>query len=150
MFRRAGDAIVMELTERESEFFGQVPRLFESVGEFDDDPGLAVLRRPFYLDDPTVDAELQALVSSEMESQRNADRVVLDHCCTVLSSMTREEANGLLRALNEARLILAARAGVFDMGQAWEDRIDEDPALAAVAWLGYVQGELISVLTADI
>jgi hypothetical protein len=60
--------------------------------------------------------------------------------------MTEREAHGFLRSVNEARLVLAARAGVFEEGAAWEDRISQDPALAAVAWLGYLQGELIEQL----
>jgi hypothetical protein len=63
--------------------------------------------------------------------------------------MTFDEAHAFLRSLNAARLVLAARAGAFEQGAAWEERIDQDPTLAAVAWLGYVQGELIRAMTLD-
>jgi hypothetical protein len=101
------------------------------------------------VDDRLVDVELQAFASQEMEAQRAIDRSVLERTTKEHYVMTVEEAGGLLRALNEARLVLAARAGAFDEGPSWEDRIEEDPSLAAVAWLGYIQGELIAALTTD-
>ena len=42
---------------------------------------------------------------------------------------------------------LAARAGVFESGEGWEARISDDPGLAALAWLGYLQSDLLSALT---
>ena len=60
--------------------------------------------------------------------------------------MTIVEAHGFLRSINEARLVLAAREGAFDDGPAWEDHIEVNSALAAVAWLGYVQSELLGAL----
>ena len=60
--------------------------------------------------------------------------------------MSMEEAEAVLRVLNRARLTLAARAGVFEDGAGWESRISEDPALAALAWLGYLQSDLLSAL----
>lgn len=149
MFLWKGDAIVMETTERESEFLRQIPLLLESVGAFPDDPGHAVLHRPVYIDEPTVDEDVFAFISAELDVQRAADRSVLERCCTGTFSMSVSEAQGFVRSINEARLVLAARAGAFEDGSAWEDRIDDDPALAAVAWLGYVQADLINVLTAD-
>ena len=146
MFELIGETVLMEVTDQEAMVLGQIPALLDSVGVEGDDRAYAVLHRPLYPDDPDADIELQAVVTLELDSQRASDRPVLERSARTRSTMTRDEAHGLLRSLNEARLVLAARAGAFDEGPSWEDRIDQDPALAAVAWLGYVQGELIGVL----
>ena len=75
-----------------------------------------------------------------------ADIGALDGLLRGASSMSLAEAESVLRVLNRARLTLAARAGVFESGEGWETRVSEDPALAALAWLGYVQSDLLSVL----
>jgi hypothetical protein len=139
----------MEATEQQVTLLAQIPAVLDSVSVEHEDPGYAVLHRPIYLDDQLVDADVQAFASQEMETQRAIDRSILERVTRERNVMTVEEAGGLLRALNEARLVLAARAGAFDKGPSWEDRIERDPGLAAVAWLGYVQGELIAALTTD-
>jgi len=149
VFRRLDDGIVIEVTDQEAGFLSQIPSLLDSVGHEHGDPGYSVLHRPLCISDANVDEELRALVSQELESQRHTDRSVLERCLRERSVMTRDEAHGFLRSLNEARLVLAARAGAFEEGPAWENRIDEDPSLAVVAWLGYVQSELLSVLNGD-
>jgi hypothetical protein len=139
----------MEATAQQVTLLAQIPAVLDSVSVEPEDPGYAVLHRPIYLDDQLVDADVQAFASQEMETQRAIDRSVLERITKERNVMTVEEAGGLLRALNEARLVLAARAGAFDEGLSWEDRIEGDPGLAAVAWLGYIQGELIAALTTD-
>lgn len=146
MFRRIDDTIVIEGTAQEEAFLRQIPGLLDSVETDQEDPGYSVLHRPLCLDDPDVDGELRALVSPELDAQRRTDRSVLDRCLRERSAMSLDQAHGVLRSLNEARLVLAARAGAFEDGAAWEHRIDEDPALAAVAWLGYVQTDLLRAL----
>ena len=149
MFHRTGNTIVMEATAQQVTLLAQIPAVLDSVSVEHEDPGYTVLHRPIYLDDQLVDADVQAFASQEMETQRAIDRSVLERVTRERNVMTVEEAGGLLRALNEARLVLAARAGAFDEGPSWEDRIEGDPGLAAVAWLGYVQGELIAALMTD-
>jgi hypothetical protein len=139
----------MEATAQQVTLLAQIPAVLDSVSVEHEDPGYTVLHRPIYLDDQLVDADVQAFASQEMETQRAIDRSVLERVTRERNVMTVEEAGGLLRALNEARLVLAARAGAFDEGPSWEDRIEGDPGLAAVAWLGYVQGELIAALMTD-
>jgi hypothetical protein len=145
MFRRLGDVIVMEVSDQEAVFLGRIPSLLDAVEMDQGDRGYAVLHRPLCLDED-LDAELRVLVSQEMDAQRRADRDVFLRCVRDRSTMTLDDAFGFLRSLNEARLVLAARAGAFEEGPAWERRIDQDSSLAAVAWLGYIQGELIDAL----
>jgi hypothetical protein len=146
MFKHVGDVIVMEATGQEVAFLGQIPSLLDTVGTVDGDQGYAVLHRRLCLDDDDVDREMQALVSPEIDAQRRHDRESFMRCLRNRSAISFDDAHGFLRSLNAARLVLAARAGAFNEGVVWEDRIDQDPNLAAVAWLGYVQGELIKAV----
>jgi hypothetical protein len=104
------------------------------------------MRRRAYIEDEEASVEFESLV----ESQRNRDHVAdvesLEALLKGATTMSLEEAESLLRVVNRARLTLAARAGVFESGEGWETRISEDPSLAAVAWLGYLQSDLLSAL----
>ena len=146
MFEVLDGVVHVELSTQEAILLSQLPALLSTVGAGADDPGYEVLHRPLYADDSLADAELSGLAAKEANRQRVADRRVVQDIGAGATSMTEREAHGFLRSVNEARLVLAARAGVFEEGTAWEDRISQDPALASVAWLGYVQGELIEQL----
>jgi hypothetical protein len=146
MFEVSDGVVYVELSTEATTLLSQLPALLSTVGVVDSDPGYEVLHRPLYADDSLADAELSDLAAKEVDRQRVADRQVVHDIGAGATSMTEREAHGFLRSVNEARLVLAARAGVFEEGAAWEDRISQDPALAAVAWLGYLQGELIEQL----
>lgn len=127
----------------------QIPLLLEDVAGSSGDPGFDVLHRPVYRDDAQESRELAGLMASDNEATRASDRSVVERFGEGASTMTLDEARGFLRSVNEARLVIAARAGVFDSGPGWEEHVASDPTLAAVAWLGYLQGELIRVLMAE-
>ena len=146
MFEVLDGVVYVELSTEATTLLSQLPALLSTVGVGASDPGYEVLHRPVYADDSIADAELSDLAAKEVDRQRVADRQVVHDVGAGATSMTEREAHGFLRSVNEARLVLAARAGVFEEGAAWEDRISQDPALAAVAWLGYLQGELIEQL----
>ena len=118
LFLRTGDVITHSLTVDDKALLVQVPDLLASVGFDESDPAVAVMRRRAYIEDEEASVEFESL----------------------------EEAESLLRVVNRARLTLAARAGVFESGEGWETRISEDPSLAAVAWLGYLQSDLLAAL----
>jgi hypothetical protein len=68
--------------------------------------------------------------------------------------LSADEARAGLGALNDLRLSLGTR---LDVTEQWEDQArrlgPEDPALAMFAvyeWLGYLQGELVACLAADL
>lgn len=105
------------------------------------------MNRAAYADDAAASDEFEELVGSQRTSDRAADVAALDVLLRGASSMSLEEAESVLRVINRARLTLAARAGVFESGAGWEARISDDPALAAVAWLGYLQSDLLSALS---
>jgi len=141
------DAVIVSFSIEERALLRQIPRLLEELVEGQVDPGYDVLHRPVYADDPAAAEELADLVDPENDRQRQIDCSVVWHMGDGGTTMTRDEAHRFLRAVNDARLVLAARAGVFDSGAAWQENISRNPSLAAVAWLGYVQGELIQALS---
>ncbi len=147
MFRAEGDTIIVTMRARERVLIGQIPVLLAGVTGDGGDPGFEVLHRAVYRDDPRAAVEVANLSASEDEIRRTADRDVVERVASGATGMTRDEAHGFLRAVNEARLVLAARAGAFDLGPGWEEEIAADPSLAAVAWLGMVQSELIRTLS---
>ena len=143
MFARSGDLIAIDLAPHERAFMGTLPSMLDDVGTTD--PGHAVLHRDAY-DDAERSAEFADLVASDRARVRAEDRTVATRVGEGATSLSEQEARSLLRCINEARLVLSARAGLFDEGPGWEERMDRDPTAAAVGWLGYVQSLLIEAL----
>ena len=56
--------------------------------------------------------------------------------------LTADDAAAWARAIGEARIVLAARKGLFDIGLP-DGKVD-DPEIALVMFLGVVQEELVS------
>lgn len=138
--------IVVELSAMDRDVFAGIPDLLASVGDDGSDPAFDVLNRAAYTDDADASLAFDRLVSGERTIARRVDGGVLADVVAGATELTRNEGLALVRVLNEARLVLAARAGAFEEGQSWEDRIGTDPALAAVAWLSHVQGALVGAI----
>jgi len=149
MFTVDDGIVTAAFTDEERMLLRQIPRLLDDVTSSSGDPGYDVLHRAVYRGDRQSSRELASLVASDNEATRTSDRSVVERLGAGTTTMTRDEARGFLRSVNEARLVIAARAGVFDRGPGWEENVASDPTLAAVAWLGYLQGELIGVLMGD-
>ena len=146
LFSRTGDVITHSLTVDDKALLVQVPDLLASVGVDESDPAVSVMRRPAYAEDEAASDEFEVLVGSQRDRDHAADIDALEVLLRGASTMSLAEAESLLRVVNRARLTLAARAGVFESGEGWETRVSQDPALAAVAWLGYLQSDLLSAL----
>ncbi|MGI9586211.1 MAG: DUF2017 family protein [Acidimicrobiia bacterium] len=149
MFRGVDGAIGVELGQRDRDLIGQIPELLGTVKPDEGDPAFRILHRDAYPEDSEASSEFEELTASDTRSLRRTDRKIVSAVGAGRNEITRDEAMALLRSINEARLVLAARSGVMDGGAGWESDIRDDPALAAVAWLGHIQGELISALEFD-
>ena len=145
-FRRSGDRIEVHLVPTDRALLGQVLAVLESVGATIDDPAVAVLQRDAYADDADASAKFASITEGEVASLRGIDRDVLGFVADGAEDLSRPEALSLLRSINEARLALGARAGAFDMGDAWSRQIDHDQRLVVVAWLGALQADLLRVV----
>jgi hypothetical protein len=143
--RSSGSMVTISLDEPELDLLGQIPTLLASVGG-EDDPANAVMRRSAHRDDAGASSEFAELVEDEMATTRAADRAVVDAVASGMHELSRDDAIRVLRSVNEARLVLAARTGVLDGGPGWEARASSDPVIAALSWLGYFESELLRAL----
>lgn len=106
--------IALSFHRAEIAFLAEMVEMLEGVGDVEDDPGAARLSVPAYLGDAEAADEFRKLMAGEIEEGRDSDRKIL---LDVLASdppalVDHEQALGILRVVNEARLVLAARLGI--------------------------------------
>ena len=147
LFVPKGSEIGVNLSVEDKALLIQIPGLLASVEHGVEDPADAVINRPAYRNDDEASAEFSNLVRSQRDRDLAEDLEVIFELTSDKATITINQARGALRVINAARLALAARSGAFDNGANWELEVSTSPALAAVAWLGYVQSELVGVLT---
>ena len=145
LFGVDGDRVTAWLSVEDKALLVQIPDLVASVSAYGD-KAHSVVHRAAYRDDDEASAEFESLVASQLDRDRARDMEALAILTADSARLTGDEARAVLRVINTARLTLAARAGAFEEGPGWEENISDDPALAAVAWLGFVQSELIAAL----
>lgn len=140
-FKTVGDVIRMDLSPQERMFLGDVLPLLAGIGAPGSDPAADRLRVPVYLDDPDANKEWWRLMGEDLESGRRADRAVFEKAISTDGSVTLEieEANAMLRVLNEARLALGARFGIEVESDHAE--LPED-SRQVLDYLGWIQEEL--------
>jgi hypothetical protein len=118
-----------------------------SVGTDEDDPARRRLSPPAYADDATADREFRRLMAEELGAVRRFDLSVFG---STLASGRRklqtDEAESWLRVIGDARLVLAARRGM-QVDDDRESRPVDVPGLEILAWLGWIQQELVESLT---
>lgn len=149
-FHLVSGGVAVHLEEAEARLLEELGRLLAGLGSPAGDPGAERLASHAYPDDPQADAEWRAFVESELEAARRSDRAILASVTDRAIRQRRvvislEEAEALVRVVNDARLVLGARWGI----RAAEDY---DKLRAEAAWLmsflGWVVGELSEVLKA--
>ncbi|CAN5869087.1 hypothetical protein BH23ACT4_BH23ACT4_13740 [soil metagenome] len=104
----------LQLDPAESAFLSDMLRMLESVGQADGDPGEKRLNVPAYLGDAESAEEWRRLMSDRIEGGRAGDRDVLRSVIETDERVTLDPAGAeaILRVVNEARLVLAARLGI--------------------------------------
>lgn len=148
LFAVDGGNVIANLTVEDKALLVQIPDLIDSVRSGGGDPAYEVLNRSAHGDDDQASREFAELVESQKVRDREKDLHGLLALTADHPVLTPDEAQAALRAINAARLTLAARSDAFEKDSGWELRIQDDPGLAAVAWLGYVQSDLVEALTA--
>ena len=140
-FRTVRTGIRMELSPEERVFLGDVLPLLAGIGAPGSDPAADRLRVPVYLDDPESNQEWWRLMGQDLESGRRSDRAVFEQAVASDEPVTldTEEANAMLRVLNEARLALGARFGIEVESDHAE--LPED-SRQVLDYLGWIQEEL--------
>lgn len=140
-FRTVKDGIEVSLTPEERMFLSDVLPMLAGVGAEEGDPAAERFRVPVYLDDPESNDEWWRLMGEDLEAGRRADRAIFERTVTATDRpvLDDEEANALLRVLNEARLALGARFGI----DVEEDHETIPPDSRQVLdYLGWIQEEL--------
>ncbi len=122
-------------------FLGDVPSLLAGIGAPGTDPAADRLKIPVYLDDQEANEEWWRLMGRDLQAARRADRAVFEQ---VISSdepvvLGYEDADAVIRVLNEARLALGARLGIEV--EADHDELPED-SRQVMDYLGWIQEEL--------
>lgn len=135
------DGIRMELSPMERVFLGDVLPLLAGIGAPGADPAADRLRVPVYLDDRDANREWWRLMGEDLEAGRRADRAVYEKAVASDTPVTlsRAEADSILRVLNEARLALGARFGI-DVESDHDDLPEESRQV--MDYLGWIQEEL--------
>lgn len=140
-FTTVADGIRVRLTPEERLFLGDVLPLLAGIGAPGSDPAADRLNVPVYLDDPESNQEWWRLVGGDLDSARRADRAIFASAISgdepvILSD---EEADAMLRVLNEARLALGARFGI----DVEDDHADlPEDSRQVMDYLGWIQEEL--------
>lgn len=113
-FKTTRGGIQVQLSPEERIFLGDILPLLAGIGPVGSDPAADRFHVPVYLDDPEANAEWWRLMGRDLDAARDADRAVLQRVLDEYGDLTldEEEANALLRVINEARLALGARLGI--------------------------------------
>ena len=148
-FRSRPDGVQVRLSTDELAFLASLPELLAHVDQDPADPGYARLHVAAYPDDPSAQADLEAVTGPDLAVERESGRsgflASLKRLPAAGGLLTYEEAEGWLTVLGDSRLALAARLGITKPG--WEDAGDSgDPAHAALGFLSYLQGQLVDEL----
>lgn len=140
-FKTVRDGIEVRLTPEERMFLGDVLPLLAGIGPTGVDPAADRLRIPVYLDDPESNDEWWRLMGQDLSGARRADRAVFDRMVSSPKPvwLDGDEADAVLRVLNEARLALGARLGI-DVESDHDDLSEESRQV--MDYLGWVQEEL--------
>ncbi len=140
-FRNTRDGIEVELSSEERLFLGDVLPLLAGVGSREGDPAAERLTVPVYLDDPEANEEWWRLMGQDLDAARQSDRAIFQKVVKTDDPvlLDTDEADAVLRVLNEARLALGARFGVEV--EADHEQLSED-SRQVLDYLGWIQEEL--------
>jgi len=145
-FRATARGVEATLLGPEIALLARLGGLLGSAGAKKGDPATARLMPDIYPKDEQASRDFRRLVGKERVEARSADREVfgrgLEAALTGPVFLTADEAAAWARMIGEARVVLAARKGLFDTGL--PDGEVEDPEVAFVMFLGVVQEELVS------
>jgi len=145
-FHTTAEGIRVDLSPEERLFLGDVLPLLAEIGAPGSDPAADRLHVPVYLDDPAANEEWWRLMGQDLDAARQADRVVFQKVVSGDGPVTlsAEDADAMLRVLNQARLALGARLGI-DVEQDHEE-LPED-SRQVMDYLAWIQEELTTELT---
>ncbi len=144
-FRAVANGIETSLLDTEVALLGRLGSLLGGAGVDKADPSRDRLIPKIYPDDEAASREFDRLAGKERVEARSADRERfndgLDAAASGTITLSVDDAAAWARVIGEARIVLAARKGLFEQGLP-EERVD-DPDVAFVMLLGVFQEELV-------
>jgi hypothetical protein len=130
----------------------QLGSLLGAAGVDKNDPARARLIPQVYPDDESASRDFDRFGEKERVEARSVDRELfnegLDNAVGGPLLLSDEEAAAWARVLGEARIVLAARKGLFESGMPAEP--SRDPEVALVSFLGVLQEELVLAMLAKL
>ncbi len=143
----ARGGLTVRLAPGVDDVLAQVPDWLASVGRPGSDPAADRLRPIAYMDDGDEAAEFDRLMLPELEAGRVHDRQVygdvLSRVARGPTVMNREEVFSVLRVIDEARLVMAARLGIDADDWHPAPGADDAPELHLYHLLGWLQDAVI-------
>jgi hypothetical protein len=139
-FVRKGGRVRVHLDAGTRELLATLPDLLEQSG--DSGGRLDYQTHP---DDPDAEARYRELVGDSLDDLRRDDRAVVRRAAAA-EFLDLEEAEAWMRVIGELRLVLAGRLGIVADG--WEEAADpeQNPEMALLGYLGFLQDRLVTVL----
>lgn len=143
-FSAVGRDVEVVLDGSEVAILASLTNLLASAGTERGDPASARLNPSVYRDDAAASREFERFASRERDEVRNEDRVRFGEMVQAATKgpllLQPDDAAVWARVLGEARIVIAARKGLFEEGLPTE--APTDPQVALVVLLGYLQEEL--------
>ena len=144
-FAAGPSGVTVRLTAPEIAILSRLGSLLGGAGVEQDDPATGRLIPKIYPDDEGASREFERLAGKERVEVRSADRESfvrgLDAAGDGDLVLDDDQAASWLRVIGEARIVVAARKGLFDAGL--PEGSVEDPEVALVMFLGLVQEDLV-------
>lgn len=133
----------MDLPPEERALLREVARDLHELLSDEDDPGVKRLF-PAAHEDPELDREFRDLTAGQLRANRESALALLRETAD-REELSAEEADGWLRALNDARLVLGTRLELtedFDWG-GFDPEHPNAEELALYAYLSWLQEQLV-------
>ncbi len=147
-FTAVPGGVEVTLIGPEIAILSRLASLLGGAGVEKDDPAGTRLAPALYPDDDKASREFDRLAGKERVEVRSADResfsVGLDAAAAGPLLLEPDDAAAWARVIGEARIVLAARKGLFEDGLP-TGPVD-DPEVAFVMFLGVVQEELVEAM----
>ena len=144
-FLAAGSRIEVNLAGSEIAVLDRLGNLLSTAGVNQDDPARVRLNPRIYPEDDEASREFDRLAAKERVEGRSADRELFSEGLRAAregtTTIDKSQASAWARVLSEARVVLAARSGVFEEG--WPEDPMEDPEVALSIFLGGLLEELV-------
>jgi hypothetical protein len=140
-FVRSGNQIKVRLSAAEVGLLRSLPALL--AGEGDAGGRLDYVAYP---DDAAAEERYRDVIGDDLDRLRSSDRIAFSE--TIGSrTISLEEGEAWMRVVGEARIAIAARVGITEDGWEEEAEVGDDPELALLGYLGFVQDALVGVLS---